>query len=155
MDIPVEHPELKNHKLVVRPSGFFAQTKVMIDDKEVKGKRGRYIFRNNEGKEITMKLKGGLDPIPTLEIEGQTVRLVEPFKWYQYVWMGLPVLLIFHGGAIGGAIGATAFFVNANIFRQDKSTLMKYGLAAAVSLSAALAWLVMVVILQLAIGLVS
>ena len=57
----------------------------------------------------------GLD-LPQLIVDGQTIHVAEPLKWYVWVWSGLPIMLIFIGGAIGALAGIIGFSINTNIF---------------------------------------
>ncbi|MFA9189010.1 hypothetical protein AAGV33_11735 [Flavobacterium sp. FBOR7N2.3] len=66
------------------------------------------------------------DFIPTLEINGVKNQIVEKLKWFQYVLGGLPIILLFAGGAIGGAIGVVGAITNFNIFREEGSEASKY-----------------------------
>ena len=66
------------------------------------------------------------DMVPTLEINGVKNLIVEKLKWFQYVLGGLPFLLLFIGGAIGGIIGALATITNFNTLRQEGSEASKY-----------------------------
>ncbi len=62
----------------------------------------------------------------TLEINGNKNYTVEKLKWFQYVLGGLPIILLFIGGALGGAIGIVGAITSYNIFRQDGSDFSKY-----------------------------
>ena len=66
------------------------------------------------------------DFIPTLEINGVKNLIADKLKWYQYVLGGLPILLIFVGGLVGGVLGALAAITNFNIFRQVGTETSKY-----------------------------
>lgn len=66
------------------------------------------------------------DPIPTFEINGKKNQLVEKLKWYEYVIGGLPIVLLFAGGAIGGAIGGLCVMLNFSILRSPGSLPSKY-----------------------------
>lgn len=66
------------------------------------------------------------DFIPKLEINGELNNVVEPLEWYEYVVGGLPIILMFIGGLIGGVIGVLACLANFNIFREEKSSVIKY-----------------------------
>jgi hypothetical protein len=90
-----------------------------------------------------------VDPIPTLSINDQLVKLAEPLQWYEYGWSGLPMLLVFAGGALGGLVGAYATVMNGRIFRSDRSLPAKYGLAGAVTVSGVLVFFVLAVAFRL------
>ena len=54
-------------------------------------------------------------------------------KWYEWVWSGLPILLIVLGARGGAFAGVVAFGVNTQIFRSARSTALKFILTGAVS----------------------
>lgn len=66
------------------------------------------------------------DLVPKLEINGIENQIVEKLKWFQYLIGGLPILLLFLGGALGGGIGALGAIINFNIFRKDGTEFSKY-----------------------------
>ena len=82
-------------------------------------------------------------------MDGQTIQVVEPLKWYEWVWNGIPLLLVFLGGMMPALIGFAAFSINATLFRSQKSVLAKYGLTALVSFGALAFLLLLAVILSL------
>jgi len=63
-------------------------------------------------------------------IGDETVLLARPLAWYEYVWVGLPVLLVFAGGALGALVGVVATYTSARIFRSDRGAFAKYVLPA-------------------------
>lgn len=84
-----------------------------------------------------MRLRaGGLDPLPTLEVDGTVYPVGQPIPLYTWVWIGLPLLLLIVGGAIGAAVGVVASWLNAGIFRSERSLPVRYALSAAVNLAA-------------------
>lgn len=99
-------------------------------------KRGQFLLRRDDGREVTAQFKAGFpDPIPTLLIDDQTIRLAEPLTWYEMVWIAVPLLLIFIGGAIGGGLGGVATTINAQIMRSGQNTVLKYILCALLSVA--------------------
>jgi hypothetical protein len=98
--------------------------------------------------EVPAKFKGVLlDPVPQVVIDGQVIRVVEPLRWYQWIWAGLPILLIFGGGAIGGALGFLATSVNTRIFRSEMDGFAQYGLVAITSFGAVVVYFILAGIL--------
>lgn len=57
-------------------------------------------------------------------------------RWHEYLWAGLPLLLVLVGGAIGGLVGATAANYNVKLFRSDTPKVTKYVLTGLISLMA-------------------
>jgi len=111
--------------------------------------KGFYPVKNNADSEVLIKLKGNfLDPIPKVVIGTDVIELARPLKWYEYAWMGLPIILVTQGGAIGGGVGALAAFTSGKIFRSERPTWVKYGLTALISVAAVIADIIFVIILQ-------
>ena len=59
-------------------------------------------------------------------------------RWHEYLWAGLPLLLVLVGGAIGGLVGATAANYNVKLFLSNTSKATKYVLTGLISLMAPL-----------------
>jgi len=82
------------------------------------------------------------DLIPSLEINGIKYTIVEKLPWHQYALALLPMILIFIGGGLGGAIGAVSSIYNLQVFRKEDSDIIKYLKVIAVSILAYIAYLV-------------
>lgn len=149
MQYPVPLEGFDGRQLVVETPGFFSSAKLMIDGQPVpKGaKRGEFLLHRNDGIEVTAKLKNMfLDPVPQVVIDNRVIKVVEPLRWYQWVWAGLPVLLVFAGGALGAVFGLIATSFNARLFRTEMSVTAQYGLVAIISIGAVLAYFLLATI---------
>jgi hypothetical protein len=148
MRIEVQHSAFKRRHLSVETASVFRTPKLLLNDAVVKKDRGRYSVKSDSGAEKLVQMKYNLiDPVPTLKIDGQAINLVEPLKWYEYAWSGLPILLVFAGGALGGLVGGAATMANGRLFRSERGSIAKYGLAGLITASSA------VIFYMLAIGL--
>jgi hypothetical protein len=146
----------ESHKVEVRSRGFFSSYKLFIDGQLApKGpKRGQMLLRRNDGAEVLAFWKAkalGFD-VPQLQIDGQTISLVQPLQWYEYTWSGLPIFMLFVGGAIGGLLGGLAFTLNVQVFRTEPHLFLKYLFSAAISMLAILLYFFIGFILYLAFG---
>jgi hypothetical protein len=142
MNIPVRLPGLEGQNLALCTAGTFAGPKLTLDGQPLPQRRGLFQLRSNGGSVLNIKLKGRLlDPIPDLEVGGQTITLVPPLQWYQYAWMSLPLLLLFLGGAIGGFCGGLAATLSSRVFRSDLSENMQYAASAFISSAACVTYL--------------
>lgn len=151
MDIPINHPSFVRRHLAVRPAGLVKGVKLLQNNSEVSGKRGRYEVRDDADKTRVVELKGRLiDPLPSFSIDGDKIELGRPLAWYEYVWLGLPIILVTVGGAVGGALGFGAAYSSARIFRSDRSGFAKYALSGLISASAAIVFLAVAVAFELA-----
>ena len=141
MDIPVCVPGIEGQNVALRTAGVFSGAKLMLNGKALTKQNGFFHLRSNAGSTLAIKLKGRfLDPIPNLMVGGQTIQLVPALEWYQYVWMTIPIVLVFLGGAIGGICGGLAAGISSRVFRSDLSQSLKYVLTGLVSLAAFLTY---------------
>ena len=147
LDIPVQYEGFEGKRLAVRPAGWLSGPKLLVDGTPARREKGRYLVRNNTGNQVEVKLKYQLDPVPKIEIAGRVLELARPLRWYEYVWMCLPLLLLFIGGAVGGLCGGGGVYVNAHIFRSDRSSVAKYLLTGVVSVGAVVAYVGLVMVL--------
>ena len=152
----------EDQKIVVDVS-FWSGPKLLINGQPApKGsKRGEMLLQRNDGTQAIASWRQqflGLD-VPQLVVDGKVVKLVDPLRWYQYVWGGLPILLIFGGGALGaiaGLIGAIAgligFSVNIRVFRTGPNSAMRYVVSGAVSALAVAVYFVVAILFTLLIN---
>ncbi len=75
----------------------------------------------------------------------------QKLTWYEHVWLGLPILLVFVGGLIGGACGGAAWAVNQAVFQKTKHPILRYVWTGLISAAAFVAYVFLAVFL-LALG---
>lgn len=136
--------------------GFWSGPKLLVNGQPApKGqKRGEMVLQRNDGRQVVASWKPqalGFD-VPQLVVDGKAVNLVEPLKWYQWVWGGWPVLLLFFGGALGAIAGVLGFSINAKIFRTEMSEVLKYVVTGAVSVLAVVAYFVVALVVSILIN---
>lgn len=124
---------------------FWASPKLIINGVPApKGpRRGEMVLQRNDGRQVIASWKPqvmGLD-VPQLVVDGKTVSLAAPLKWYQWVWSALPILLVFWGGLLGGIAGVIAFSINTSIFRSRLNEILKYVITGVISIIATLVYL--------------
>lgn len=141
----------------VETAGFFSGARLLQNgERAPKGaRRGTWLLRRDDGGDATARLQPslfGVDPVPLLDIDGRRIEIARPLRWYEIVWLALPLLLIFVGGAIGAIVGLVAGGINASIFRSSRSTAARYLLTAGVSILSLVVWLVIAVVFLTAVG---
>lgn len=138
MSYPVRLPGFEGQEIVVEPAGFFAGPRLLVNGQPAqKGKgRGEMIVRRNDGKDVVFTFRNNFLDVPGLLVDGKPLDLVEPLKWYEWAWNGLPLVMIFFGGALGGMLGVLAMSFNIKMFRSSQSTLLKYILTGAIGVGA-------------------
>ncbi|MFZ2358493.1 MAG: hypothetical protein WA040_04045 [Anaerolineae bacterium] len=156
MNYPINIDGFEGQTLEMKPSGMFAGPHLLVNGQPAaKGpKRGQMLLRRTDGSEAIATWKPqfmGLD-VPRLDVDGKQINVVEPLKWYVWVWSGLPILLVFIGGALGVLAGIVAFGINTQIFRSSRSTGLKFVLTAIVSVLAVAVYLALAVLLSGVLG---
>jgi hypothetical protein len=150
MRYPIYLDGFEGQTLEIQPGGLFSGPKVFVNHQPApRGKAREILLRRNDGTSVVARLKPsvfGLD-VPQLVVEGKTIRAVDPLKWYVWVWIALPILLLFVGGALGGIVGALGLTTNARIVRSKMNGLAKFALTAAVSVFVTAAFAAVVVAL--------
>lgn len=151
MDFIVSHPKFQHQQLSLKPAGMFRTATLMLNGIPVKRSKGVYPVRDDAGAAVAIKLKANfIDAVPVILIGTDEVRLVSQLRWFEYAWIGLPVVLIFAGGAVGGGIGAFAALSSSRIFRSEFGTGTKYFLTGLVTLAAFVIFVVFAVAIRLA-----
>lgn len=149
MDIAIPHPSFNTQQISVRTAGFFSPAKLFLNGTPVQPDKGKYLVRDDSGAETVITLKGNfIDPIPVVMIGDEAVHLARPLTWYEYAWIGLPLAMMFIGGALGGALGFGAAFASSHVFRGERGPLAKYALTGLISLGAFAAYVMIVVMLR-------
>jgi hypothetical protein len=152
MRIEIKHPAFKSKRLSVETASIFASPRLLLNDVVLKRKGRGYRVAADSGQDLDILIKYNfLDPIPKVKIGDETIELAEPLKWYEYAWIGIPMLLVFAGGALGGFVGAGSTVVNGRIFRSGRSEPAKYMLAALTTVTGAAVFFVIAVAIQIAI----
>lgn len=142
----------EGRELVVTGPGMFSGSQLLVDGEPApRGRKSnQFVLKRNDGTEVELKLVTNLiDPVPKVEVAGQTIFLEPPFQWYQYVWAGMPLALIAIGGLLGGLCGATATVLNGRIFRANWNGWFKYLLTGLVSFSTVAMYMVLIAALHL------
>lgn len=127
-------------------TSFWSGPKLLVNGQPApKGsKRGEMLLQSNDGRQVVARWKQrfmGLD-VPQLVVDNKVISLVEPLKWYQWVWSGLPIALVFVGGALGAIAGIIGFTINAKIFRTEMNSVLKYVVSGVVSILAVVAYFI-------------
>lgn len=133
MDLPVHPPGFENRKMRVRMS-YWKWPKIFLDGAELIPQKSGLFRRNREfsatsnfGKQVTIRLRRiPVDLVPILEIDGQKFPIARPLNPWEYIWISLPLFLMFIGGAIGGLMGAIAAFTNSLLIRRIQHWVPRY-----------------------------
>lgn len=148
MDIPFTLPEAEGIDLALRPGGAWGGAKIVSGGQVLPKKKGKFIVTLQDGREVPIGLKIGLDLfMPSLEVSNRIIEVAPKLPAYQCIWSALPLAMIAFGGALGGGLGAMAAVINLKLFRREISLPLKFVLTLLVSLASVLAWICAVALL--------
>ncbi len=136
MQYNIEAEGFEGRQLFIEAAGMFAGPKFMLDGSPAQkgNKRGEFSLTRNDGREVVAKFGFNfLDLVPPIIIDGEKINLLEPLKWYQWIWAGWPILLLFAGGALGAVVGVIATNFNVRMFRSGKTAVVQYLAVAGIS----------------------
>lgn len=153
MQLQLNHASFKTQRVVIEKAGWFTGPKLIVNGAIAKKQKGTYLVMSDSGAEIPVKLKFNLiDPIPKVTVAEESIELAPPLKWYEYAWSGIPVLLIFTGGAIGGFVGALGACASGRVFRSNRGAVAKYSISALITVGALIAFFVLALMFQMLVG---
>ena len=127
-------PGFEDRKVVIKLP-MWSKISVAVDGEPAPRQGKAYLLRDNSGAFVELKVMPRmLDPLPLLEYAGEELHLARPFTWYEYLWMGLPIALMFLGGALGGGLGFLGVYSNARVLRSSMHPVVKFLLTGFISL---------------------
>jgi hypothetical protein len=142
MQYPVKVEGFEGHTLAVTSDELISNPKLLIDGQPAPSgqKRGEFILHRKDGSKGIAQLSSaymGFDSVPRLTIDGQAIQIMPPLDRFEWVWSGIPLILVFFGGLLGTLCGILAFAFNVRIFRSQRSSVRKLLLSALISLVSA------------------
>ena len=149
MQLEITHPAFKTQRLAVQTAGWVAGPNLLVNGSPATKRKGRYTVVSDSGANIEVKLKYNyFDPVPKVQIGEEVHEVLPPLRWYEYAWIGIPIVLL-AGGAIGGFVGALGVLANGRIFRGDYGSGAKFAFSALVTVGAFVAYVVLAALFRL------
>jgi len=142
MDIAIDTPEFQGRGLAVRPASWFRGPRVVVDGELVKGRRSRFLVRDNHGQEVTVRLIWNrVDPVPNVMVGDRSISLATPLKWYEAIWIvWAPLLLVFYGKLLGMVVAFVVLRKSMVVFRGEGGKAKKFLITGLISLGAVVAY---------------
>jgi hypothetical protein len=138
-------PGFEDHQVVLKSSSF-SRAKLLFDGEVVKKEKGskNVAITSVEGLIAKIEMRPSmLDPLPQVWVDGEKLNIAPPIKWYQWVWISIPLIaLIVLGTFVGAIFGIPAVLVNIQIFRSRLSVVMQYGLSLLLTLAAVILYMI-------------
>ena len=134
LEATIEAPEFNGHNLSVT-FNFWSGPKLYLDGTLQKSSK-RKLFQNariyeikKSGKEdVEVRIESKfLDPTPVVKINGRSYPVTLNLRWYEYIWLGLP-LILFLGGLIGALLGSITILINSRYFQRRQKIAEKYAM---------------------------
>ncbi|MFT5194842.1 MAG: hypothetical protein ACI85U_001852, partial [Candidatus Promineifilaceae bacterium] len=146
MKYPIEIPGFEGQDLRVESGGFFRAPKISVNgEAPPKGpKWGSLSLTRNDGTQAVVRMVNNfVDPIPGVTVDGEKYHPTEPLSWFQFIWGGWPVILLFVGGFVGAIFGLIPGMVNGRIFRSEMNDALKYAVTGGICFVACGLYLIM------------
>jgi hypothetical protein len=105
-----------------------AQVRLWYQGQEIprsKEKGRPFLIPSPNGKPVRVQITGGGLDLPKIDVDGTPVLLGRPLTVLEYAIGGVPLVLVFVGGAIGGVSGGVAAMFNYRVLRTATSTSTK------------------------------
>lgn len=146
MEVPLTIEGLEGREVVASVARVLSGPKVLIEGRTAQRGRRRntFILERNDGAEVSIELKSPLFGAVHAVVDGKSFELLPSLRWYQYVWLALPLALVLPGvggGAVGGGLGAAAFIINLRLFRSGQRALSRYAMTGLVTVGAVIVYI--------------
>lgn len=149
MELQVTHPGFKHQRLSVRTADAATSPALLLDGTVILRIPSECTLIDDFGEVVTVQFSPELTGhLPTLKLDGEAITLARSLTWGEYVWSGLPLLLVFVGSVLGAVMGYFAALINIKIMRTGHSALMRYGLTSVTNLLSLFVLLVVALTLQ-------
>ena len=136
MDYPIRVAGFEHLDLVLRASMFGgASLWDQVRELPAGDTPGEYLLTRADGtlQPVTLVPRLLSLDLPRLRVGDDTIDIVEPLSPLQWIWCGLPVLLVIKGGAIGVIVGIVAFALSTRVLRSRHGLALRYVASGAVS----------------------
>jgi hypothetical protein len=153
---PIRSDQFGNLQVVVEVKGFNPPKILVNGQPAISGKdKNQFIVKSETGIETTIDLKATnlFDIVPTVELNGSSIKIVKPLAWYECVVIALPLILIGIGGAIGGVVGAIAVTFTRSVMRSNLNPAIRYAASIGVTFIAIIVWFMLAIMIRKAMGL--
>ena len=138
-------PGFEDHQIVLKTASF-SRTKLVFDGEVIKKEKGNKTLSLISMQGLIAKIEmrpSLLDPLPQMWVDNEKLIIAPPMKWYQWVWVSLPlIVLIVLGTFVGAIFGIPAMLLNIQIFRSRLSMFLRYAFSLLLTLIAVVLYMV-------------
>lgn len=131
MKIPLELKGFEGRDLYLKTATLLTNPRIFLDGKEVKKIGKARVLEDNSGEKVIVHIRYNyIDPVPQLEVQGETITLKPLLKRHEYMWICMPFLMMVQFELTGLLVGYIFAVYNAVLFRSLKSKWLRYILTA-------------------------
>ena len=156
MTYPLKIDGFENQDIQYISNGINASAQILVNgEPPIASKNGeRWLLTRDDGETVQafFHRRNIFSNAQALEVDGKAYwpEGISRMEWYQYLWCGIPLVLLFIGGAIGGIFGAIGMFANTRIFYKDEmQPTLKYILTLGISIGVIVLYFVVALIISL------
>lgn len=122
-------PEYQNVELDVDFSFWTNRPSLRVNGNAISpipGNRRAFNIQLPDQSEVRLEFKGfTIDFQPRVFMGGKQISIVRRLKWYETILGGLPAILLFFGGAIGGLCAFIGVTANFNLLRSERPFIVR------------------------------
>jgi len=109
----------------VQSAGLMSNRKLLVNGEPApKGpKRGQMRLTRDDGREVIARWKFSLGG-DVLEVDGETIQVSEPYRWWEWMLLALPAGLA-AAGIMGWLFAAIPMAIGGALFRSERSPKQK------------------------------
>ncbi|MCK5534002.1 hypothetical protein KAI68_02715 [bacterium] len=151
MKLKFKLQESNSPEIELDKSFWLGKIKVCVNGKEVKPMKEKgnpFPIPMGDGTVKKMLVKGGLDDLPKVIVDGKRIHLGRKLFWYEYALGLIPVVLLM-GGAWGGFCGGVGVLVNFKILRTSYTMRTKVLFVVGVTFFSSFIYAIIVVMFHL------
>ena len=138
-------PGFEDHQVILKPASF-SRAKILFDGKVVQKEKDSKNFQvtSNEGFIAKIEMRPSiLDPLPKVWVDAEKLDIAPPIKWYQWIWIFVPlVVLLVLGTIVGAVFGIPAVLINIQVFRSRMSPILRYVVSVLITILAVTLYMV-------------
>lgn len=121
----VDVPRFQRQRLDVGAPWIGAPT-LRLNGQPVRTRLGRAQVVDDRGQTVQVRVWRWLpDPLPVVRLDDHVVRFGLPWRWYEWLWMVFPLVLL-KGGLVGGVAAFVVLLINGRLLRSRFSTPFRY-----------------------------
>ena len=137
MSLTIEVPGFEKQKIELK-AGAFSNSLLVNGQPAVKkeGSKNEYLVEDDQGQQQLFTLKGQSVDLPLVQFNGESYYFAPPVGLGSKILIGVLLIPLFAGGAIGGGLAGAGFVMAMSAFRTEKPGWLQHLTAVGIALGA-------------------